>query len=42
MDSVRKEAHGVQKPMMVRKKATVMDQLPEEIREKLEALRRGK
>ena len=42
IDAVRKEAHGVQKPMTVRKKSTVMDQLPEDIRQKLEALRRGK
>ena len=41
IDAVRREGHG-EHEVRKHRKATVMDQLPEEIRAKLEALRRGK
>lgn len=41
MESVRREGHGEQQVRQTRK-ATVMDQLPADIRQKLEALRREK
>lgn len=41
MESVRREGHGSHQVSRSRK-STVMDRLPEDIRNKLEALRRGK